>query len=105
MQYTERNSAQIDAPGTVTLIQNCRSVASKPQRSGFEATRRRTQEHEPRIFNACDQTDVSRHPRATSNLRRMQQSSAARTDLDATTRFGGGIIGSLSLGLIQLPRK
>jgi len=35
----------------------------------------------------------------------MQQSSAARTDLDATTRFGGGIIGSLSLGLIQLPRK
>src|SRR5262245_31672066 len=39
----------------------------------------------------------NRRLESATNLRQTQQSNAARTDLDANTRFGGSIIGSLPL--------
>jgi len=106
MQYSERNSAQIDARGAVTLIQNCRSVASAPQRSGFEATRRRARKHEPRIINARTIKLTSRdiHARLRAFDRHSNRMLLGRISMRPRASAVASSARSL-FGLIQLPRK
>jgi hypothetical protein len=101
-----RNSVQINVPGSVTPIQKSWSVPSGPQRAGFGATRRRSQEHEPRIINARAIKRTSRDIRARLRTfdRRSNRMLLGRISMRPRASAVASSARSL-FGLIQLPRK